>query len=61
MKTINNLDPFIIVEERDTGKHVVEVSGSIKAVADFYDLSIKTYADSNKYKIYTNIQEGKEV
>lgn len=58
MKKINRIDPFVIVEERLTGKHIVEVSGSIKAVADFYDLSIKTYADSNKYKIFTNLQEG---
>lgn len=56
MKTINHLDPFIIVEERETGKHVVEVSGSIKAVADFYNLAVQTYTNSNKYKIYSNIQ-----
>lgn len=60
MKKINRLDPFVIVEERLTGKHIVEVSGSIKAVADFYDLSIKTYADSSKYKIFTNIQKVKK-
>ncbi|WP_340096425.1 hypothetical protein [Staphylococcus simulans] len=60
MKKINRIDPFVIVEERLTGKHIVEVSGSNEAVADFYDLSIKTYTDSSKYKIYTNLQVTKK-
>lgn len=60
MKTINNLDPFIIVEERDTGKHVLERLDGSFVLTEFYNGGYDHYIiDSSKdYEVLGNIYEN---